>query len=273
MENTSTNSKNSFYFNIGAISTQRKLRSAFMHNKREIQKELGARSHIDAQKISLNYSLVEVMSTDNLIQKVNDRIASYEDNTNRSMRHDGVIALEVLFSLPPSKTNINSHDYFNVCLTWAKTEFSPAEVLTADVHLDEATPHMHVIFLCVTPTKLVASKVKGDIRKYRERKEDFFHKVAQKYGLALPPDKLLKADRVRLAKQVISQVETSADPMTKSPHYQLIRLRIENDPVPFAVNLGIDIKTTPKKLRTVAQIFTSTGKGADWQPKSEVLPV
>ena len=151
-------------------------------------------------------------------------------------------------------------------MTWAKTEFYPAEVLTADVHLDEATPHMHVIFLCVTPTKLVASKVKGNKRKYRERKEDFFHKVAQKYGLALPPEKLLKADRIRLAKQVISQVETSSDPMTRSPHYQLIRLRIENDPVPFAVNLGIDIEITPKKLRTLVQTFTSKGKGANHHP-------
>jgi len=214
MNNTSTNNQTAFLLNIGTINTLKRLRSAFMHNKREIQKELGARSHIDAQKIPLNYSLVEVVSTDDLIQKVNDRIATYEDNANRSMRHDGVIAIEVLFSLPVSKNNINSHDYFEDCLIWGRDMFFPAEALTADVHMDEATPHMHVIFLCVTPTKLVASKDKGDMRKYRERKEDFFHKVAQKYGLALPPDKLLKADRVRLAKQVISQVETSADPMT-----------------------------------------------------------
>ena len=69
-----------------------------------------------------------------------------------------------------------------------------------------------------------------------------------------------------MAKQVITQVETSADPMTRSPHYQLIRLRIENDPVPFAVNLGIDIEITPKKLRTVAQTFTSKGKGSNYHP-------
>ena len=273
MNNTSANNQSSFLLNIGVIDTTKKLRAAFGHNKREIQKELGARSHIDAQKIPLNYSLVDVVSTDGLIHKVNERIEAYEDNIGKRIRHDAVIAIEVLFSLPDSRPDINNRDYFNDSLTWAKTEFYPAEVLTADVHLDEATPHIHVIFLCVTPTKLVASKVKGNKRNYRERKEDFFHKVAQKHGLALPPEKLLKADRIRLAKQVITQVETSADPMTRSPHYQLIRLRIENDPVPFAVNLGIEIKTTPKKLRTVAQIFTSTGKGADWQPKSEVLPV
>ena len=266
MNNTSTNDQSPFLLNIGVIGTIRKLRAAFRHNKREIQKELGARSHIDAQKIPLNYSLVDVVSTDGLIRKVNERIEAYEDSIGKRIRHDAVIAIEVLFSLPDSRPDINNRDYFNDSLTWAITEFSPAEVLTADIHLDEATPHMHVIFLCVTPTKLVASKVKGNKRKYRERKEDFFHKVAQKYGLALPPEKLLKADRIRLAKQVITQVETSSDPMTRSPHYQLIRLRIENDPVPFAVNLGIDIKTTPKKLRTLAQTFTSKGKGSNYHP-------
>lgn len=266
MNNTSTNDQSPFLLNIGVIGTIRKLRAAFGHNKREIQKELGARSHIDAQKIPLNYSLVDVVSTDDLIHKVNERIEAYEDNTGKRIRRDAVIAIEVLFSLPDSRPDINNRDYFNDSLTWAKTEFSPAEVLTADIHLDEATPHMHVIFLCVTPTKLVASKVKGYKSKYRERKVDFFHKVAQKYGLALPPEKLLKADRIRLAKQVITQVETSSDPMTRSPHYQLIRLRIENDPVPFAVNLGIDIETTPKKLRTLVQTFTSKGKGSNYHP-------
>jgi Plasmid recombination enzyme len=266
MNNTSTNDQTAFLLNIGAINTLKILRSAFTHNKREIQKELGARSHIDAQKIPLNYSLVDVVSTDGLIHKVNERIQAYEHNIFKRIRHDAVIAIEVLFSLPHSRPDINNRDYFRDSLAWAETQFSPAEVLTADVHLDEATPHMHVIFLCVTPTKLVASKVKGDKRKYRERKEDFFHKVAQKYGLTLPPEKLLKADRIRLAKQVISQVETSSDPMTKSPHYHLIRLRIENDPVPFAVNLGIDVKTTPKKLRTVVQIFTSKGEGSSHHP-------
>jgi len=266
MKNTFVKNQNVFLLHIGVIGTTRKLRSAFSHNKREIQKELGARSHIDSEKIILNYSLVEMTSTDVLINKVNERIQIYEDNTGKSIRHDAVIAIEVLFSLPACETNINSSDYFNDCLMWSRTNFCPAELMTADVHLDEAAPHMHVIFLCVTPSKLVASQVKGNKRKYKERKEDFFQNVAKKYGLALPPEKLLKADRVRLAKQVITEVETSADPLTKSPHYQLIRSQIERDPAPFAANLGLEIITTPKKMRTVVQIFTSKGKGANFHP-------
>jgi len=39
---------------------------------------------------------------------------------------------------------------------------SPANVFTADVHLDEANPHKHVILSCVTPTKLIGSWLKGN---------------------------------------------------------------------------------------------------------------
>jgi hypothetical protein len=75
--------------------------------------------------------------------------------------------------------------------------------------------------------------------------------------------KLHKVDRQRLAKDVISRVENSRDPMTQSPHYALIRATIQDDPAPFAMNLGIEIQTTPKKMRTVTQIMTSNGKGSD----------
>jgi len=78
----------------------------------------------------------------------------------------------------------------------------------------------------------------------------------------MPPSKLYKADRVSLAKVSIAKIERGGDPMTKSPHYPLIRSMIQENPVPFAANLGIPIQTTAKKLRTVVQIMTSKGKGS-----------
>ncbi len=261
MNNISTQRKDSFLFSIAVINSIVQLRGAFRHNKREIQKELGVRSHIDSKKIPLNYALVAEERTDDLVNKVRGLIEIYEDLTGRRIRRDAVLAIEVLFSLPAANTAIVTREYFNDCLAWTKVHFSPAEVLTANVHMDEANPHMHVILSCVDSNKLIGSLLKGNKNKYKERSDDFFHTVAQKYGLSRPNEKLLKADRMRLAKQVISEVENSADPVTKSLHYQLIRNRIEMDPVPFATNLGIEIKTAPKKMRTVAQIFTSKGKG------------
>jgi hypothetical protein len=187
----------------------------------------------------------------------------HEEQTRKRIRRDAVLAIEVLFSIPIARPDIITDEYFKDCLAWTIEQFSPASVLTADVHLDESAPHIHVILSCVTPSRLIGSRIKGNKTRYQERTEHFFHNVASKYGLNRPPNKLLKVDRQRLAKDVISRVENSRDPMTQSPHYALIRATIQEDPAPFAMNLGIEIQTTPKKMRTVTQIMTSNGKGSD----------
>ena len=256
-------SKSSFLFLIGVINSIKQLKVSFRHNRREIQKELGSHSHIDAQKVFLNYTLSDSIKTDDLIQRVKDSIEVYEEHTGKRIRRDAVLAIEVLFSIPIARPDIVTDVYFKDCLAWTVEQFSPALVLTADVHLDEAAPHMHVILSCVTPTRLIGSQIKGNKTRYQERTEHFFHNVASKYGLNRPPNKLLKADRQRLAKDVISRVENTRDPMTQSPHYALIRATIQDDPAPFAMNLGIEIQTTPKNMRTVTQNMNSNGKGSD----------
>ena len=263
MNNINLTSKSSFLFKIGVINALAQLKASLRHNRREIQKELGAQSHIDAQKICLNYSLSESVNTHDLIQKVKDSIKVHEEQTRKRIRHDAVLAIEVVFSVPVSRADLNTEEYFKDCLAWTIEQFSPASLLTTDVHLDEAAPHMHVILSCVTPNKLIGSKIKGNKARYQERTDHFFHNVACKYGLNLPPIKLLKSDRLRLAKEVISRAENTQDPMTKSQHYELIRTSIRQDPTPFALNLGIEIQTTPKKMRTVMQIMTSKGKGSN----------
>lgn len=261
MNNTQTNSTGTFLFKIDVIKALAQLKAAFKHNRREIQKELGAKSHIDVQKICLNYSLFEFEKAEDLIQRVKDSIEVHEEQTRKRIRRDAVLAIEVLFSIPVARPDIISDEYFKDCLAWTIEQFSPALVLTADVHLDEATPHMHVILSCVTPNRLIGSKIKGNKARYLERTEHFFNNVACKYGLHRLPTKLLKGDRLKLANDVIARLESSRDPMTQSPHYPLIRNLIQADPTQFANNLGIEIQTTPKKMRTVAQIMTSKGKG------------
>ncbi len=262
MKNSFTSTKSSLFFNIEKINSFSQLKSAFRHNKREIQKELGANSHIDASKIYQNYSLIETLATPELLQRMHDSVELYEESTGKRIRRDAVLALEAVFSVPSHRNDLDVQKFFADCLAWINAQLSPATVLTADVHLDEANPHMHVILSCVTPTKLIGSWLKGNREKYHERNDDFFHQVASHYGLSLPPTKLYKSDREKLAKVSISHIESTCDPMTKSPHYSLIRSMIQQNPVPFATNLGIPIQTTAKKMRTVVQIMTSKGKGS-----------
>jgi hypothetical protein len=273
MLNLTTHQKHTFLFSIGVIKTLKKLKDAFKHNKREIQRELGANSHIDAQRMHLNHSLLDAISTANLISNMSDCIDEYETKSGKMIRKDAVIAIELLFSIPAQKTDIDIKNYFSDCLAWANSEFAPAVPLTADIHLDESNPHMHIIFNCVVADRLVGSFVKGNKQKYIKRTDNFFEKVGQKYGLAKPPERLPKAFKADLAKRVLNEIEKNSDPMTQSSLYPTFKLEIENNPTPYAVNLGMEIKVPQKKPRTVAQIFTSKGKGKNRENGDDLYPV
>ena len=77
MKNSLVTKKSSLFFNLEKINSFSQLKAAFRHNKREIQKELGANSHIDASKICMNYSLIETVPTPNLLQLMHDSIELY----------------------------------------------------------------------------------------------------------------------------------------------------------------------------------------------------
>ncbi len=267
MNSSKTKIKKSFYMNIEPICSKIKLRNAIRHNYREIQAELGANSHIDATRTHLNQNLVPKTTAADLMLRVTDVIEAYESQHSRRIRKDAVLAIEVLFSLPVMSSEIPVNDYFRDCLSWAKDQLKPGEVISADVHLDEAAPHMHVIFLAVTPSALNGARIKGYKSAKREREQNFYDNVAAKYGLQAPPTKLTKWDRVLLAKKVLSKIESSDDPLTRSQHFPLIKTAIELDPSIWAQNLGIEIEVTPRKMRTSTQILTSKGKGPQWQPE------
>jgi hypothetical protein len=257
--------KKHLVFNIQKITSKNQLWVAILHNKREIAREIGTLGHIDASRTHLNYSLVEFESSDRLREKVNQAIAEHQKFLGKRIRHDAVIALEVLFSISSQNTEINRKQYFEDCLAWSVKEFLPAQALTADVHLDESSPHLHIIFLCVTKTNLVASAVTGFKKKFSTRRENFQINVGSKHGLVLPPPALSRKNRGLLAKQVIKGLELSQDPITHSKHYAAICEAIHKNPAPFAFEQDLEAVHVPQKMRTMAQIFTSKGRGSNDQ--------
>lgn len=257
--------KEHLFFDLIKIKTMNRLRRALKHNKREAPKELEAALHIDGAKTPLNYSLLGVSTSSDLLTHTENALWSYQKNIGKAVRHDAVVAIEVLFSVPIAKSEIDLHQYFADCLAWATTEFFPAEPLSAEVHLDESNPHVHLIFLCVTHSRLVASMVTGNKRKYRSRRENFYTQVAQKYGLELPPPALNRKDRKRLAQQVIEHFQQTNDPITLSKHYPAICESVQKNPAPFAASLGLVFLPTAPKMRTLTQIFTSKGRGTQFR--------
>ena len=87
----------SHIFRIGSINGKNGVLVALKHNKRELQAERGADAHIDVAKTPLNYCLAgdDTPSKIAIHAKVQMLQAGIE-----TPRKNGVMAVEVLFSLP-----------------------------------------------------------------------------------------------------------------------------------------------------------------------------
>lgn len=238
-----------------------KVLAASRHNKRLIQAEQGADSHIDAARICLNLSLHGPDSPEAVARLAKDRMAAAGV---RPQKKNAVLALEQVFSLP-ANTDIDLKAYFNDCVQWVARNFGGLDnVLSADVHLDESAPHLHVLTLPLIDGRMNGSDLFGNRQRLQFLHNDLHAAVAGRYGLAKAPARLQGHAKVKTAQAVIKHIQATNDSALTSVLWQVIRDFIERDPVVFAQTLGIDVATSAaKKARSMAQIFTSKGKGSN----------
>lgn len=263
------------FFRVGRLKSKRQILDALRHNKREIQAELGAVGYIDASRSHLNLCLAGPDTSDAGYAVVKDAVAECERNSGRRIRKDAVLAIEIIFSLPAKSEQINVQAFFQDCLEWAKKEFPDNAVLSADSHVDEASPHLHVLLNCIIKGRLIGSKAIGYKWDFRSRNFRFFEEIGKKYGLRPSTLTVSKADRKRLEVAVLNEFGRLNDPVLKSMVFNAIKTAVGLNPAPFAQDLGLPIIQTPpapKKLRTMTQVFISKGKGPRYDP-DETYPV
>ena len=247
-------------FRIAKLKSLKQVRNACKHNRRLIPKESEAGFHISPVKTSLNYSLKPLSTVDSVMHRISDLTDAYEKNVGKKLQSNAVCVIEVIFSLPPSWVGHDSTQFFKDCMKWAEGEFDLAEIVFADVHLDESCPHMHLLICCIRPDQLTASKMCGDRRAYRMRSERFFSEVGFRYGLELPPPRLRKAERIELSKAILHGMEHQNDPATRSLIYPAIKAQIQHNPIPYAVSLGLDMRG--KRLNAPASKLDAGSAGA-----------
>jgi hypothetical protein len=238
---------------------------AARHNKRTIQAEMGASLSIDPTRSHLNETLVGPLTPDAVAQLAKDLMAAAGLT---SLRKDAVLGLELVFSLPVAHA-LNERDYFMACTAWAASYFGGARnVLSADLHRDEAQHHCHVLILPLVDGRMNGGKLMGNRKTLMTMQQNFFDAVASIYGLHKAPAKLSGLTRQAAAKTVLQTLRAGADAALKSKVWASIRDAIERDPVPYLQALGVDAPAPAKRMRTMAEIFTSEGKGNQREPIS-----
>ena len=250
------------------------IKSAARHNKREIQAELGADSHIDPARTCLNETLQGAATPDDVAQLAKDLM---RDAGIGKLRKDAVMGLELVFSLPPMHGfagQDNDRTYFNDCARWAGAYFGGAQnILSVDIHRDEAAPHCHVLMLPLLDNRMDGSNMLGGKQKLQAMQKHFHESVASRYGLKKAPARLSGDTKQAAAKAILQRLRETSDTVLTSQVWALWRDAVERDPAPFLMAMGLSIDTPKKALRSMAAIFTSKGKGGNKQTDNKPNPI
>lgn len=173
------------------------------------------------------------------------------------LRRDYVQCIELLVSLPPG-SGTPEDAFFAAAVDWAGARYGSENLLSAVAHKDEAAPHLHILVMPLVDGRMSGGELRS-AQALQQTSKDFFEKVARRFGLR-QPERANPAQRAALARAVVARLEASLDPCTKSAAWPAIRAAIEREPHSFAEALGVALETKPKRLRTMAEIFTSRGK-------------
>ena len=156
-----------------------------LHNRRE-REHSNSNPDIDRSRSALNYSLTD-NRTMNYNKLIDERLKqAYKGK--KAIRKDAVRMCEMLFtSNGEFFSRISEQEqrqFFLDCFEFAAQRYGRENIIAATVHLDEATPHLHLDFVPLTPDgRLSAKEVFGNRPQLQQLQDDFFSAVSSKYGL------------------------------------------------------------------------------------------
>lgn len=135
---------------------------------------------IDLNKSSLNFHLVEPQGK--YRAEAEKQIAAAGCRT----RKDSVRVVETLITASPEffkgikRAEVKA--YFDLALEFIKQHQAPETILSAVVHMDEKTPHMHLCFVPLTKDgRLSAKDILGNRKKLVWWQDEFWKHMVKKY--------------------------------------------------------------------------------------------
>ena len=241
------------YFRVKSLNmTKGGLLPALRHNKRELPE----RGHIDPSRTHQNYSLTPKQTAQDIDKDMKKRLIDLEIEP----RKNAVIAIEAIFSLPASWHSRNNQAYFEACFDWINGALQ-GEMLSFDVHLDEAAPHAHALILPLLDGKLQGRNIKGGKANMYKLQNAFMQEVGSKYGLK-SNKRLTATTKAQLYSDITHALEQAREPIMQSILWDVVRDDIRRNPLPYAQLLGIatPIHATNGKAKTFVEIMTKPVK-------------
>lgn len=140
--------------------------------------------NIDREKSKDNVVLIEC---DNFASAINKRVEEIQSQQKRKIRKDCPRALEYVISASSeffeNATEEEKSDYFKKSLEYLKSRHGNENVISAVIHNDEATSHMHVVVVPVKDKKL-NPKHFCDKFELQSLHSEFNERVGRTFGLS-----------------------------------------------------------------------------------------
>lgn len=216
----------------------RTLRLAEAHNLRQM---VTTTQSIDPTRSHLNTELVALGST-SLHNKVLSIISAKgidltHYNLKKKNRGYGV---ELLFTVTDG-FNCDFYSLYSDCIKWLKAYHPESIIAHAVIHLDEKTPHLHVVLVPLIDCKLQADKVRGYKELNGERAISLYEYLDPKYGLSFPVF-LKGASKKIAADKAITRYRSLSDEEIRCTLDQEIIQAIHSRPEPFMAAMKIPLK-------------------------------
>ena len=190
-------------------------------------------------------------------------------------RKDSVRLVETLITASPeffqNKSQQEIRAYFERALEFMKTRQNPDTFVSAVVHMDEKTPHMHLCFVPLTEDgRLSAKDILGNKKKLTQWQDEYWSYMVKKYpdlergesasktGRShIPPRLFKKATKLRRLEQTLRELLGSINPMNAKRVREEV-LKILDEYIPGVAELMTKakaLKQAEKELKTeIAQL-------------------
>lgn len=224
-----------------------------------------------------------------LDEQVAQRVASIEARGGK-VRSNAVRAIELVMTASPQvfkQPGFNLGRWVGESLRWAVREFGLQNIVQAAVHLDEQTPHMHVVVIPETmmrETRGRRPKSAGKSAASPEKPTLAAHKwldgpaalaaMQDRYADAMAPLGLERGVRgtrtkhktVRAFYGAAEQIEQRAEPLQ-----QRVAAAVEALPAPALVNSPAAVRSTKQRQEALAAAATAAAEQARQAERAALL--
>lgn len=239
------------------------------HNERK--NENYSNQDINKELTHLNYNLIECQSYK---KKINEELDK-RYTSSRSIRSDAVLGVEVIFTsdneffkkLTPEQEKL----YFEKSLEFLQDFASKENVISAVVHKDETTPHMHCVFTPITKDGRLHFKsfVDGKFEmkklqdKYYEKMKEFFPELERGKSSEETQRKHLSVEQYKFEKEKekLNEIKANLETVKKEQKEREEEIQKINDYANNYYDVGTIVeKVQEKKVLLSSDTYKITAK-------------